>query len=675
MLKKVSKTILLSLLVFSAAVFAGKGPEASAAARTKKKAAARQVPAASRMYDLFWKRSWAEMEAQYRKGGQTPRDHALMANAYRLQGKWPQAVAVLEAHAGKFPAGIRPYADMTLLLGYEKAGREKEALALAGRLWKSAPQDLKYYVALAQYRLSPGEGPLTRMLQTAGTQDRRIYALSKMVALPGNRTDSALKLLELQPSNRAAAAVLAKQKNPSSAVRLALGVYSHLVGDNKRAVEYLTPIAIGAAGGRRAAYYRAWSLSRLKQNQEALNLWGKLAITGNAWGESSVRRIAALAKDRGMMASCLAVLDRVARERRGNIQARAMLSLIGLLGKDRQKYKDALGNRILQSFPNTTYAFNILWQRGWKNLDAGNAAEAARLWKLADAPGVSSQRRARILYWLSHAQRAAGQKAEANKTLALLKRRYPLTVYGLLTKQPLKIVNGDNPALALPPSELEQWGFLHYARLKLSRPKATAKELYRALKLGRWLGLEETYAEARRLETLISSGTTIYRTGLEALYPRPYMKQVEAAAKSYNVEDNFIWAVMRQESAFRPDAKSHAGASGLMQLMPGTAKDESKRAGLAAYDIMDVNDNICLGASHLNTLSRSFSRKEWIMAAYNAGGGNARKWLKNGGDRLELDRWIEAIRFEETCGYVQRVSANLEIYRMLYGEKGKKKAN
>ena len=679
------KCFLLGLAFLSTFLLALPAGPCLAAARAKpaaaKKAPAKKVPA-SQMFDLFWRRSWDAMEAQYRKGKPTARDHALMANAYRLQNKWREAVAVLDAHIGEFPASVRPYAEMTRLLGCEQLKRTKEARELAERLWKSAPQDLKYYVALAQYRLvregqdaRAKEAALLRMLQAAGTADRRIYALTRLVALPGNRADSALKLLELQPSNKAAASVLAKQKNPAAAARVALGVYAHLTGDNKGAVEHLAPIALNAAGGRKAAYYRAWSLSRLKQNQDALNLWGKLAVTGNAWGESAVRRIAALAKDKGMREGCLAVLERVVRERRGNIQARAILSLIDLLGKDQQKRRDALGNQILQSFPNTTYAFNILWRRGWKNLEAGNAAEAARLWKLADAPNVSAQRRARILYWLSHAQRAAGQKAEADKTLALLKRRYPLTIYGLLTKQPLKVLDGEDPALALGPSELEQWGFVQYARLRLSRPRATAKELYRALKLSRWLGLDETYAEARRLETLISSGTTFYRTGLEALYPRPFRAQVEAAAKEYNVEDNFVWAIMRQESAFQPSAKSHAGASGLMQLMPGTAKDESRRAGLETYDIMDVNDNIRLGTSHLNTLSKSFSRKEWIMAAYNAGGGNARKWMRDGGDKLALDRWIEAIRFEETCGYVQRVSANLEIYRLLYGGDGKKKAN
>ena len=629
------------------------------------------------MQGLFWRRAWAEMDRAYASGTPTVQDHALMANACRLRNKWADAVSILEAHGKSFPASVRPYADMTLVLGYEQLGRKKDALALAERLWKDAPQDLRYYVALAQHRLLKDSGDtkrietaLNRMLQNAGTNDRKIHALSRLVALPGNRAEQALKLLDLQPSNKRGAEVLARQKSPTAAMNVALGVYAHLVGDNKGAVERLKSVPLGAAGGRKAAYHRAWSLSRLKQNNDALTLWGSLALNGNGYAESSVRRIANLAKDKGMREPCLAALERIARERRGGVQARALLSLGGLLGKDQQKRKDAIDAQILQSFPNTKYAFNVLWRRGWTSINAGNAAEAARLWKQADAPGVNAYTRARILYWLSQAQRAAGQTGEADRTLALLKRKYPLTIYGLLTKQPLKIIDGENPALSLGPSELEQWGFVQYARLRLARPKATAKELYRALKLSRWLGLEESYSEARRLETLMSSSTTLYRSDLEALYPRAFRAQVEAAAKEYDVEAPFIWAIMRQESAFRPDARSHAGAAGLMQLMPGTAKGEAQRMGLKKYDILDVSDNIRMGTSHLAWLARSFARKEWIMAAYNAGSGNARKWMKNGGDRLALDRWIEAVRFDETCGYVQRVSANLEIYRMLYGAQG-----
>ncbi|MBR1603790.1 MAG: transglycosylase SLT domain-containing protein [Synergistaceae bacterium] len=635
------------------------------------------------MYDLFWRRAWPQMESLYNSQRNTPQDHALMANAYRFQNKWAETVRVLEAHGKSFPASVRPYADMTLILGYEKLKRYQEALSLAENLYKTAPQDLKYYIALAQYRILKDalksqdvkrlESALNKMLNAAGSNDRKIYALTRLVSLPGNRTEQALSLLNLQPSNKEAAGYLAKLKSPNNNIKIALGIYYHLAGNAKSAFDMLQNIPLKSQGGRKAAYYRAWSLSRQKRNQEALNLWGSLALNGNAWAESSVRRIAALAKDKGMREPCINALDRISRERKGDVQARALLSLSSLMGKGESKQKEILDSRILQSFPNTKYAFDVIWRRGWANLNAGNAAEAVRLWRMADAPNTSAFRRPRVLYWLAHAQKLAGRANEAEKTLNILKKRYPLSIYGLLAlNNKIKIIDGDNPAMSIKPSELETWGFIEHARLKLSRPKATAKELYRALKLSRWLGLDESYSEARRLEALLTSGTTLYRNDLEALYPRPFRPQVENAAKTYGVEDKFVWSIMRQESAFRPDAKSYVGASGLMQLMPATAREEAKRAGLSSYEIMNVNDNIKIGTSHLNTLAKTFARKEWIMAAYNAGGGNARKWLRDGGDRLPLDRWIEAIKFEETCGYVQRVSANLEIYRMLYDKQDNK---
>ncbi|MDR1376883.1 MAG: lytic transglycosylase domain-containing protein, partial [Synergistaceae bacterium] len=175
------------------------------------------------------------------------------------------------------------------------------------------------------------------------------------------------------------------------------------------------------------------------------------------------------------------------------------------------------------------------------------------------------------------------------------------------------------------------------------------------------------YAQARLLARYFVSGTRLYRKGLQRLYPRPFKKQVDGACQQYGVENNFVWAVMRQESAFKPAATSWAGASGLMQLMPGTAKDEAKRIGLQKYDIYDVTDNVNMGAAHLARLAKSFDRPDWIMAAYNAGTGNARKWLADGKQNLAVDFWIEQVRFDETCDYVQKVLSNLETYRLLYG--------
>ena len=72
----------------------------------------------TKLYDLFWRRAWSAMDELYAsKRDKSPREHALMVNALRLRGKWPEAVAILEAQRDTFPVSIRPYADMTLLLG------------------------------------------------------------------------------------------------------------------------------------------------------------------------------------------------------------------------------------------------------------------------------------------------------------------------------------------------------------------------------------------------------------------------------------------------------------------------------------------------------------------------------------------------------------------------------
>lgn len=626
--------------------------------------------AAEDLKNLFWQRKWPEMELQFNSlKKKTPNDYSLMANAYRFQNKWQEAANILESQAKNFPASVKPYAEMTLLLAYENLNQTQKALKLAESLYKNAPVDLKYYVAFAQYRIYDKKqdsknslAALNKMLANAGTDERKIYTLSRLIKFnSNNKIENALKLLELQGSNKEAAAVLSQVKNMNNNIKTALGVYYHTVGDNKKALEYLN-----TATGRKAQYYKAWANSRLKQNDNALNLWGSLAISGNSYAASSVTRLGNLAKDKGMKEKTMKVLERIARERRGNVQARALQALINLSGKESTKTKEIYEAQILKSFPNSNYSFNILWSRAMQNLNSGNAAEAVKLFRQADAPGVTFYKRARILYWLAQAQKLSGQDKAAQNTLNTLKNKYPLTIYGLIINPEPKILDGTNPNLTLKPSELEEWGFINHAYLKLSRPKASARELYRALILSRWLGLEESYSEARRLETLMTSSGTLYRSDLEALYPRPYKNLVDAAAKQYAVESNFIWAIMRQESAFQVSAKSWVGAAGLMQLMPATAKEEAKRAGLKNYDLYKADDNIKLGASHLGWLGKNFSKKEYVMAAYNAGSGNARKWLKTINENSSLPTWIEAVKFDETNGYVQRVSANLEIYRLLY---------
>ena len=131
-----------------------------------------------------------------------------------------------------------------------------------------------------------------------------------------------------------------------------------------------------------------------------------------------------------------------------------------------------------------------------------------------------------------------------------------------------------------------------------------------------------------------------------------------------------IHAIARQESQFDRQAVSSAGARGLMQLMPGTARDTAGKIGLT-YDFgrltSDPSYNMMLGSTYFANMLDSFGGSYVLaVAAYNAGPGNVRKWLAANGDPrrpgVDVIDWIEAIPFSETRGYVQRVLENAVVY-------------
>lgn len=143
------------------------------------------------------------------------------------------------------------------------------------------------------------------------------------------------------------------------------------------------------------------------------------------------------------------------------------------------------------------------------------------------------------------------------------------------------------------------------------------------------------------------------------------------------VEKAMIHAIARQESAFHAAAVSHAGARGLMQLMPATARRTAQRFKVAFnLDALtsDPAYNAKLGSAHLGELMEDYKGSVVLtFAAYNAGGGNVKKWLTAYGDPRSPDvdavDWIERIPFSETRNYVQRVMENLQVYRHRFGDR------
>jgi soluble lytic murein transglycosylase len=167
---------------------------------------------------------------------------------------------------------------------------------------------------------------------------------------------------------------------------------------------------------------------------------------------------------------------------------------------------------------------------------------------------------------------------------------------------------------------------------------------------------------------------TLARTGywddLELRFPLEHADLVTANARLHGIDMAWIFAVMRQESAFMNNARSHAGAMGLMQLMPATArqvaKNMLKKPAPRRHELFEPDTNIALGSAYLKQMKGELGDSSVLAtAAYNAGPHRVTRWLP---DRtLPADIWIELVPFKETRGYLRRVLAYTVIYEKRMG--------
>lgn len=154
-----------------------------------------------------------------------------------------------------------------------------------------------------------------------------------------------------------------------------------------------------------------------------------------------------------------------------------------------------------------------------------------------------------------------------------------------------------------------------------------------------------------------------------AFYPMAYRDQAHAGYSKSSLPLGAIEGIMREESLFQRNVRSHAGAVGLMQLMPATARMMSRTVGgETLLDLTDPQSNILLGSAYLHDMKNYFKgQMPLAIMAYNAGPGNVNKWLRTVGSK-ELDEFIEDIPLSETRGYVKRVMRSMQVYGFLYNE-------
>jgi soluble lytic murein transglycosylase len=153
----------------------------------------------------------------------------------------------------------------------------------------------------------------------------------------------------------------------------------------------------------------------------------------------------------------------------------------------------------------------------------------------------------------------------------------------------------------------------------------------------------------------------------ELLYPRPYGSEMTAAVELTSIESPLLYALLRQESLFRPDVASPAGALGIAQLDPDTARRTARRWQLpvpSRVALFDPAISIPLGAARLAELLEQFDEQLPVaLAAYNAGENTAERWLPD--EAIDSDIWIENIPYNETRAYVRRVLWHSLVFEWL----------
>lgn len=149
------------------------------------------------------------------------------------------------------------------------------------------------------------------------------------------------------------------------------------------------------------------------------------------------------------------------------------------------------------------------------------------------------------------------------------------------------------------------------------------------------------------------------------VYPTTYQESVTAYAKKHNIPESLIFAIIHTESHFDSEAISKANAKGLMQLTDSTCEWARTLLGEKDGDVFDPETNIRYGTKILSVLGGEFSELETVLAAYNAGIGNVRKWLDD--PRYSNDGiTLHTIPFKETREYVVRVLKAQKKYQTLY---------
>ncbi len=315
---------------------------------------------------------------------------------------------------------------------------------------------------------------------------------------------------------------------------------------------------------------------------------------------------------------------------------------------------------------------------GWRVRAALRAEAWAEVLAAIGQMTPREQQEAAWRYWRARALRELKRNDEAVPILAALSREF--SFYGQLALEDLGPVAGPPAPPPFKPSREDMEAFGRHpavhralAFYRLQMRVDGNREWFWAI---RTLSDEQLIAAAewsRRNRLWDRAIATAERTrelhDFSLRFLAPFREELQPHVNSQQLDEAFVLGLIRQESRFLPDVRSHAGASGLMQLMPATAAWVAKRSGMLDFRPSLVNDvqvNLGLGTAYLRTVLNDLDDHPVLAsAAYNAGPGRARAWRTV--QPLDAAIYAESIPFGETRDYVKRVMSNATYYAHILG--------
>jgi soluble lytic murein transglycosylase len=324
---------------------------------------------------------------------------------------------------------------------------------------------------------------------------------------------------------------------------------------------------------------------------------------------------------------------------------------------------------------------NLTWLAATAALNKlGRPADAIGLFERYANAAKSGQTQSKGLYWAGRAAQAAGKPVDANGFYTRAARFYD-QFHGQLAAERLgQPVTPPTISIPLEISASQREAFFQREIVRAAivlgqQGDWTDQTLFlRAIAASSKTDVEHMLAvelaqRINRPDLGVLVGRNAYINGL-AEFVRSGFPQIRVPDEHLD-SWTMIHAITRQESNFDRQATSRVGARGLMQLMPGTARETAPRAGLvySPASLTDPTYNISLGSTYFGQLMTLYNGSYVLsVAAYNAGPGNVNKWLRNNGDPrygTDVIGWIEAIPLTETRGYVQHVLENAVVYDLL----------